>query len=236
MHFEKLIANNTRKRLGGHMARQKHLTSHNIDAVMEGDALSGGLPPGEPRNLEQEPASGLLRKRRLLKSPKIRVKSSPSGPVKVDMEPVDAERLLSIFGAADPGFVNLMLSGVINASCDKRTLEAGEVNDALAAVTSIGAEDGIEGMLATQMVATHLAGIGALRRLRGSETVAQQDSNGNLAVKLLRIFTMQIEALQRYRGKGQQKVTVEHVNVNAGGQAIVGSVHPAPVNKTKDPS
>jgi len=43
------------------------------------------------------------------------------------MEPVDAERLLSIFGAADPGFVNLMLSGVINASCDKRTLEAGEV-------------------------------------------------------------------------------------------------------------
>ena len=106
------------------MARQKHLTSHNIDAVMEGDALSGGLPPGEPRNLEQEPTSGLLRKRRLLKSPKIRVKSSPSGPVKVDMEPVDAERLLSIFGAADPGFVNLMLSGVINASCDKRTLEA----------------------------------------------------------------------------------------------------------------
>ena len=91
-------------------------------------------------------------------------------------------------------------------------------------------------MLATQMVATHLAGISALRRLRSSENIAQQNSNGNLAVKLLRTFSMQIEALQRYRGKGQQKVTVEHVNVNAGGQAIVGSVHPAPVNKTKDPS
>jgi hypothetical protein len=35
---------------------------------------------------------------------------------------------------------------------------------------------------------------------------------------------MQLEALQRYRGKGQQKVTVEHVHVNAGGQAIVGTV------------
>jgi hypothetical protein len=45
-----------------------------------------------------------------------------------------------------------------------------------------------------------------------------------LAIKLLRTFTMQLEALQRYRGKGQQKVTVEHVNVNAGGQAIVGTV------------
>jgi hypothetical protein len=68
--------------------------------------------------------------------------------------------------------------------------------------------------------------MGVLRRLKGSETITQQDSNGNLAVKLLRTFTMQVEALQRYRGKGQQKVTVEHVHVHAGGQAIVGAVTP----------
>jgi hypothetical protein len=35
---------------------------------------------------------------------------------------------------------------------------------------------------------------------------------------------MQMEALKRYRTGGQQKVTVEHVTVNDGGQAIVGSV------------
>src|SRR3954470_16049819 len=35
---------------------------------------------------------------------------------------------------------------------------------------------------------------------------------------------MQMEALSRYRGKGQQKVTVEHVHVHAGGQAVVGAV------------
>ena len=62
----------------------------------------------------------------------------------------------------------------------------------------------------------------------------QQDSAGNLAVKLLRTFTTQLEALQRYRGKGQQKVTVEHVNVNAGGQAIVGTVHRGPTNKIEE--
>jgi hypothetical protein len=33
-----------------------------------------------------------------------------------------------------------------------------------------------------------------------------------------------LEALNRHRGKGQQKVTVEHVHVHQGGQAIVGSV------------
>ena len=33
-----------------------------------------------------------------------------------------------------------------------------------------------------------------------------------------------MEALNRHRGKGQQKVTVEHVHVHAGGQAVVGLV------------
>ena len=165
------------------------------------------------------------------KPPKIRLKLIPGAPVEVHMEPIDAVRLLSAFGTAELSFASLMLSGVINVAC-KREPESGEINDALAAVTGIGAGDEIEGMLAAQMVTTHLAAMSALRRLKGSENVAQQDSNGNLAVKLLRTFTMQLEALQRYRGKGQQKVTVEHVNVNAGGQAIVGTVQSAPLKKT----
>ena len=72
-----------------------------------------------------------------------------------------------------------------------------------------------------------------MRRLKGAQTLHQQDSNGNLAVKLLRTFALQIEALQRYRGKGQQKVTVEHVHVNAGGQAIVGAVHAPEIKSDK---
>ena len=35
---------------------------------------------------------------------------------------------------------------------------------------------------------------------------------------------MMLEALDRDRGKGQQKVTVEHVHVQSGGQAVVGIV------------
>jgi hypothetical protein len=37
---------------------------------------------------------------------------------------------------------------------------------------------------------------------------------------------MQMETFKRYRTGGQQKVRVEHVTVNAGGQAIVGAVEP----------
>jgi len=65
-------------------------------------------------------------------------------------------------------------------------------------------------MLAVQLVACHAAAVRALRLLKGSQTIPQPDTNGNLAVKLMRTFTTQVEALQRYRGKRQQKVTVEH--------------------------
>jgi hypothetical protein len=39
---------------------------------------------------------------------------------------------------------------------------------------------------------------------------------------------MLLDALNRYRGKGQQKVTVEHVHVHSGGRAIVGTVERTP--------
>lgn len=42
--------------------------------------------------------------------------------------------------------------------------------------------------------------------------------------KVVKAYTTLLEALNRHRGKGQQKVTVEHVHVHSGGQAIVGSV------------
>ena len=42
--------------------------------------------------------------------------------------------------------------------------------------------------------------------------------------RLARTFAAQVEALKRYRSKGEQRVYVERVTVNEGGQAIVGSV------------
>jgi hypothetical protein len=45
------------------------------------------------------------------------------------------------------------------------------------------------------------------------------------AVRLMRLFNDQLEAYAKLKGKtSEQKVTVEHVHVYEGGQAIVGSV------------
>ena len=165
--------------------------------------------------------------------------SSPRGQQPTELQ--DNEVLasgLSAFGTAEPDFALLMVSGIFNTACEENPANPSQPHnmfEAMAALTGIGPRDEIEAMLATQMVATHVAAVKALKRLKASVNTTQQDSNGNLAVKLLRTFTMQLEALQRYRGKGQQKVTVEHVHVNAGGQAIVGVVHPPAMKKSNEP-
>ena len=48
--------------------------------------------------------------------------------------------------------------------------------------------------------------------------------NLSQANKLSRTYATILESLNRHRGKGAQKVTVEHVHVHEGGQAIVGNV------------
>ncbi|MEM9128795.1 MAG: hypothetical protein AAGA97_03620 [Pseudomonadota bacterium] len=44
------------------------------------------------------------------------------------------------------------------------------------------------------------------------------------AHKLMTLYSQKLARLDKHRGKGQQRVTVEHVNVEPGGQAIVGHV------------
>jgi hypothetical protein len=95
----------------------------------------------------------------------------------------------------------------------------------LAALVGIGPKDELESMIAAQLLAAHNAAMECYRRaMIGEQTFDGRSENLGQANKLSRTFTMLLEALNRHRGKGQQKVTVEHVTVNAGGQAIVGAV------------
>jgi hypothetical protein len=79
-------------------------------------------------------------------------------------------------------------------------------------------------MLATQMAAVHVAALTSARRLALAETLPGQDSADRAFNKLSRTYATQMEALKRYRSGGEQNVTVQHVSVNDGGQAIVGNV------------
>ena len=81
-------------------------------------------------------------------------------------------------------------------------------------------------MIAAQLIATHNATMECYRRaMIGEQTLEGRRDNLSQANKLSRTYAVLLDALNRYRGKeGQQKVTVEHVDVHAGGQAVVGMV------------
>lgn len=93
---------------------------------------------------------------------------------------------------------------------------------------SINPRDAVEAMLASQMVAVHNQ-ITLLAIRSGVE--AKSGFNGKLACnnalsRLANVYTRQMEALVAYRGKSNhQKITVEQVNLNNHGQAVVGTVH-----------
>lgn len=95
----------------------------------------------------------------------------------------------------------------------------------IAMLQGIAPKDELEGMLAAQMVATHNAALDCFRRaMIPSQTFHGRDNSLKNGAKLAALYVRQIEALNKHRGKGQQKVTVEHVHVESGGQAIVGNV------------
>ena len=80
-------------------------------------------------------------------------------------------------------------------------------------------------MIAAQLLAAHNAAMECYRRaMLGEQTFEGRRENLSQANKLSRSYAVLLEALNRHRGKGQQKVTVEHVHVHAGGQAVVGMV------------
>lgn len=95
----------------------------------------------------------------------------------------------------------------------------------VAALIGIAPKDEIEGMIAAQLLASHAAAMECYRRAMLAEQ-SFEGRNMNLAhaAKASRTHAALVEALNRHRGKGQQKVTVEHVHVHSGGQAVVGVV------------
>ena len=94
-----------------------------------------------------------------------------------------------------------------------------------AALVGIGPKDEIEGMIGAQLLAAHNAAMECYRRaMIREQSFEGRRENLNQANKLSRTYTTLLEALNRHRGKGQQKMTVEHVHVHSGGQAVVGLV------------
>ncbi len=132
-------------------------------------------------------------------------------------------RIAAAVGSVDPRAINSLLNQAAETVAGDDAAQKG--NAALTLLAGIQPRNEVEGMLSVQMVGCHNLAMAMLRRATKTERVQFLAVYANLASKLLRTFTAQTEALARLRGQtGQQVVRVEHVTVEAGGQAIVGAV------------
>jgi hypothetical protein len=133
-------------------------------------------------------------------------------------------RIMQAIGTTDRDFFDAFLAQIARAGYRDSDTDAAGANFVLAVVKCIDPKDELEAMLAAQMAAVHMATMAFAHRLAHVETIDEQDSAERAFNKLARTYAVQLEALKRYRTGGEQKVTVQHVTVNEGGQAIVGSV------------
>jgi hypothetical protein len=129
------------------------------------------------------------------------------------------------FGTEDRELQSQLLCQATSIVPDFVGREMKTMDHVAAALHGIGPRDALEGLLAVQMVGIHTLAMECMARAALREqTDLGVEVNINRATKLMRTFANQTEALGRYRGKGEQKMTVEHVHVYKGGQAIVGQV------------
>jgi len=163
-------------------------------------------------------------------------RSSPAGALELAEAQAKREALISeALGAATGVGPNTPVAERLLAQFDSLTGNT-DIKISMFMLAELRPANMLETMLVTQMVGVHEAALGFLRTsMHRALNEEIRDQNALRAARLMRLFNEQLEQLQRLKGTNrQQRVTVEHVHVNAGGQAIVGVVGHSEVKKKTD--
>lgn len=163
---------------------------------------------------------------RRLSPPKMKAQEKTDGLTNDTGDGCDGQRLFDTFAVTELAAAQLLMRALIES--ESRSVARGDLvptNGLLALVHALEPKDAAESMLCCQMALTHTQIMECQRRANiEGQTFEGRDVNLRHAERFTRIYTQQLDALNKHRGKGQQKVTVEHVTVNDGGKAVVGSV------------
>jgi hypothetical protein len=146
------------------------------------------------------------------------------------MDFLELKSLMETLGITDHNFTVGLYQQLISAD----SVGGNGLEFAAAVIKGTKPKDQLEVMLAAQMAVVHMAMMKFIEQLGKTRGTPQQDSAASTVTKLARTYTAQTEALKRYRTGGEQKVTVQHVSVSEGGQAIVGNVTQTALEKPAD--
>ena len=201
--------------------RRKFLTPENID---------GGATPAQTRDV-----GGGRRELATLNPQGAEARPAPAKPVDERerlsgrLPPFRLERFADFATCDSSGVEGVKLAEIIGLTWVPPSLSEFQSDayyvKAIDLYASIEPTDGIEGMLAMQMVGTHNASLKCLRQAMAcSQSLEAQKVYLSQAERMMGIYMRQVDALAKHRGKAQPNITVGQVNVESGGRAIVGNV------------
>jgi hypothetical protein len=193
------------------------------------------LVAGDPKKLPTPEELAVLRdhfrRKAAETAPRVKVNAATISPDHPN-EAIGSILLAEALGTTDHDFLAGLLQQLASANLQGGKVDERALNFRLSVVKGIKPKDQVEAMLAAQMAAVHEAMMRFTERLAQANTLAEQDSAERTVNKLARTYVTQMEALKRYRTGGEQNVTVQHVSVSEGGQAIVGNVTQAAARET----
>lgn len=149
---------------------------------------------------------------------------------RADVEAIVDKVLVEATGISNPNLARLIIGQVYQMQPPWPVEEGVErMRAMMAMVREMKPESAMEAHLAVQMIGVHNAAIIFMNNVTlAGQPYAGSDANLARATSLMRLHSELAETMLKLKGKtGQQKVTVEHVHVHEGGQAIVGAVSSA---------
>jgi hypothetical protein len=154
-------------------------------------------------------------------------KKADAPPAPAPSKPSPGDRNLKSMGGSNVMEWNASIANQVRQATWTHADEDRSRHDlaVVGALVGLKPQDEIEGMLCAQLLACHNLAMESYRRaLHPDQTLPGREQDLNAANKLSRTYAALVESLNKHRGKGQQKIVVERVDVHSGGQAIVGSV------------
>jgi hypothetical protein len=204
--------------------------------VLRKDKNETGRPQRKPTEPEDVKRKVIRRRQSVTPAPLDDAQSSAKPPENPNND--DAyEQTMKALGTTDRRFVDGLLRQLVNASARGGGYDANSLSFTLALLRNTKPGNELEAMQVAQMAAVHAATMRLSGVLARTKYSPELDSAVRAMTQLARTYTIQLEALKRYRTGAEQKVTVTNVSVSDKGQAIVGNVtQAAPTTRSEEPA
>ena len=160
---------------------------------------------------------------------KVEVVKEEDGTVRCDVKPPSSLAMTRSTGCRNQSAGFGLLETALHAfTCDAADYAALEKlgNRLMNLMAELQPQDALEAMLISQMVVVHEQAMNCIRMASShkSSNADMHFSLQNQGIKLMRLHSMQLEALDRHRRKGNQRMTIEHIHVSGDGKAIIGNL------------